>query len=100
MKEIVEEGRTIKDFKKDYPDEIELIEETSLNYMGDNHLELLKTEFPVKKWKYLFRKLEYPYEIFNSLDVFQKHMDNLKKEDFFSKLKNKCPDDEEIEQTK
>ena len=27
-------------------------------------------------------------------------MDNLKKEDFFSKLKNKCPDDEEIERTK
>ena len=29
-----------------------------------------------------------------------KSVDNLEKKDFFSKLKNKCPDDEEIERTK
>ena len=30
----------------------------------------------------------------------KKLVDNLKKKDFFRKLKNKCPDDEEIERTK
>ena len=30
----------------------------------------------------------------------KKPVDNLRTEDFFSKLKNKCPDDEEIEQKK
>ena len=29
--------------------------------MGKNYLELLKTEFP-DKWKYLTKKLAYPYE--------------------------------------
>ena len=30
----------------------------------------------------------------------KKPVDNLKKEDLFNKLKNKCPDDEEIERIK
>ena len=45
------------------------------------------------------KKLAYPYEYFNSIDDYQKPVNNLKKEHFFSKLKNKCPDDEEIERT-
>ena len=45
------------------------------------------------------KKLAYPYEYFNSIDDYQKPVDNLKKEHFFSKLKNKCPDDEEIGRT-
>ena len=40
------------------------------------------------------------YEYFNSIDNYQKSVDPLKKEDFFSKLKNDYPDDEEIERTK
>ena len=44
--------------------------------------------------------MAYPYEYFNNIDDYQKPVDNLKKEDFFSKIKNKCPDDEEIERTK
>ena len=32
------------------------------------------------------------------LKIIRNH--NIKKEDFFSKLKNECPDDEEIERTK
>ena len=45
-------------------------------------------------------KLAYPYEYFNSIDDYKKPVDNLKTEDFFSKLKNKCPqDDDEIERT-
>ena len=43
--------------------------------------------------------MAYPYEYFNNIDDYQKPVDNLKKEDFFSKLKNKYPDDVEIERT-
>ena len=96
---IVEDDRTINDLKKDYPEEIKNLEEALLDYMGENDLKILKTGFP-NKWKYLTKKLAYPYEHFISIDVCQKPVDNLKKEDFFSKLKNKCPDDEEIERTK
>ena len=99
VNKIVEDDRTINDLKKYYPEEIESLEEAFLNYIGENDLKILKRGFP-DKWKYLTKKLAYPYEYFNSLKGFKKPYDNLKKEDFFSKLKNKCPDDEEIERTK
>ena len=99
INKIVEDDRTIDDLKKDYPEESKISEEALLDYMGENDLKILKTGFP-DKWKYLTKKLAYPYEYFNSIDDYQKPVDNLKKEDFFSKLKNKCPDDEEIERTK
>ena len=89
---------SIKKLKKDYPDETKNSEEALLNYMGENDLKILKTGFP-DKWKYLTKKLAYPYEFFNCIEDYQKPVDNLKKEDFFSKLKNKCPDDEEIQRT-
>ena len=54
--------------------------------MEENDLKSLKTVFP-DIWKYLAQKLEYPYESFNSIDDYQKPVDNLKKEHFFSKLK-------------
>ena len=60
---------------------------------------ILKKEFP-NKWKYLNKKLAYPYQYFNSINDYQKPVDKLKKEDFFSKLKNDYPDDDEIERTK
>ena len=60
---------------------------------------ILKKEFP-DKWQYLNKQLAYPYQYFNSIDDFKKPVDNLKKKDFFSKLKNKCPEDDEIERTK
>ena len=99
VNEILEEDKTIKDLKKDYPDKIKKLEEALLDYMGENDLKKLKTEFP-DKWKYLTKKLAYPYDYFNSIDDYQKPVDNLKKEDFFSKLKNGYPDAEEIERTK
>ena len=68
--------------------------------MGEKDLKILKTEFPNNKWKYLTKKIAYPYGNFNSLDDYQKPVDNLKKQDFFSKIKNKCPDDKETERTK
>ena len=84
--------------KNYYPEEIENLEEALLDYIGENDLKILKTGFP-DKWKYSTKKLAYPYEYFNSIDDYQKPVDNLKKEHFFSKLKNKCPDDGEIERT-
>ena len=84
--------------KKNYPNEIKNLEEASLNYMGESDFKLLKTEFP-DKWKFLTKKLAYPYDYFNSIDDYQKPVDNLKKENFFSKLKNDYPSDKEIERT-
>ena len=99
VNEIQEQDRTIKVLKKDYPDKIKKLEEALLNYMGENVPKILKTELPDKKWKHLIKKLAYPFEYFKSIDEHQKPVDNLKEEDFFSKLKNKCPDDEEVERT-
>ena len=76
------------------------LEEALLDYMGENDFKNLKEEFPDNKWKYLTKKLAYPYEYFNSLDDYQKPVDNLKKNYCFSKLKNDCPTDEEKERTK
>ena len=59
----------------------------------------MNTEFP-DKWKYITKKLVYPNEYFNCIEDYQKPVDNLKKEDFFSKLKNNYPSDEEKERTK
>ena len=98
VNKIVEEDKTFKDLKKDYPNEIKNLEEALLEYMGDNDLEILKTGFP-DKWKFLTEKLAYPYEYFNSTDDYKKPVDNLKKKYFFSKLKNKCTDDAEIQRT-
>ena len=93
-----EDDRTIGKLKEYYPEEIEKLEKVFLDYMGENDLKILKDGFP-DKWKYLTKKLAYPYEFFNSIDDYQKPVNDLKKEHFFSKLKNKCPDDEEIQRT-
>ena len=67
--------------------------------MGENDRKILKTEL-LDKWKYLTKKLAYPYKNFNSLADYQKPVYALKKEAFFSKSKNDYPIDEEIERTK
>ena len=46
------------------------------------------------------KKLAYPYEYFNSIDDYQKLVENLKKENFFSQLKNDYLVDKEMERTK
>ena len=96
--DIGEYKRTIKDIKKDYPDKINEVEEALLIYIGENHLEILKAGF-LDNWKYLTKKLAYPYEYFNSIEDYRKPVDNIKKEHFFSLLKNGYPVDEEIERT-
>ena len=98
VNEIIEDEKTIKDLKKGYLDKIKNLEEALLNYMGENDLKLLKRGFS-DKWNYLTKKLAYPDEFFNSINDYQKTVNNLKKENFFSKLKNKCPDEEEIQRT-
>ena len=67
--------------------------------MGENDPKSLKTDFLWNKWMCLIEKLAYPYEYFKRFNDYQKPVDNLKNENFFSKLKNKQPDDEEIERT-
>ena len=67
--------------------------------LDEDVFKILKKEFP-DKWQYLSKKLAYPYECFNSIDDYKKPVDNLKRENLFSKLKNDYPDDDEIERTK
>ena len=78
INKIVEDDKTFEDLKKDYPNEIKNLEEASLNYFGVNDLNFLKTGFP-DKWKYLTKELAYSYEFFNSIDDYQKPVDNLEK---------------------
>ena len=67
--------------------------------LDEDDFKILKKEFP-DKWQYLYKKLAYPYQYFNSIDDYKKPVNNLKKEDFFSKLKNEYPNDNEIERMK
>ena len=92
-------NKSISELKKKYPDKINELEEAFLDYIGENDLELLKTEFP-DKWRYLTKKPAHPYEYFNSIEDYNKPVDNLENKDFFSKLKNKCPDDSGIDRTR
>ena len=46
--------------------------------MGESDLKILKLKFP-GKWKYLTKNLAFPCEHFNSIDDYQKAIDNLKK---------------------
>ena len=92
-------NQSISTLEKKYPDKFNELEEALLDYIGENDLKILKTEFP-DEWKYLIKKLAYPYEYFNSIEDYQKPVNNLENRDFFSKLKNKCPDDKEIDRTR
>ena len=92
-------NQSISTLKKKYPDKINELEEAFLDYQGENDLKILKTEFP-DKWRYLTKKLAYPYEYFNNFEDYNKPVDKLENKDFFSKLKNKCPDNEQIDRTR
>ena len=89
----IEDDRTIKDLKKEYPEKIMELEEALLNYMGEIDLKISKQEIP-DKWKYLTKKLVSPYEYFRNIEDYQKPVNNLKKENFLGKLKNDYPSDE------
>ena len=68
--------------------------------MGENDLKKLKTKFPDNKWKYLTKNLACPSDYFNWIVDYRKAVNALRKENFFSNLKKKCPSDGEIERTK
>ena len=74
------------------------MEEVLDNYISENDLNISKTDFP-DKWNHSPKKLAYSYECFNSIGDYQKLVNKLKKENFFSKLKNDYPSNEEIEKT-
>ena len=67
--------------------------------LDEDDFKILKKEF-TEKWLYLNKKLAYPYEYFNSINDYKKPVHNLENKGFFSKLKNKCPDDKEIDRTR
>ena len=68
--------------------------------MGETDLKNSKAEILDNMRKYLTKKLAYPYENFKCLDEYQKQVNDLTIENSFSKLKNKCISDEEIERMK
>ena len=65
----------------------------------NDEIDFFKKEFR-DKWEYLDKKLAYSYECFNSIDDYQKPVNNSKKENVFSNLRNACLCDEKIEKTK
>ena len=67
--------------------------------LDEDDFKILIKEFP-DKWQYLNKKLAYPFEYFNSIGDYKNPVDNLNRENFFSKLKNDYPDDSEIERTR
>ena len=67
--------------------------------LDEQDFKILKEEFS-DKWQYINKKLANSHEFFNSIEDYQKPVDKLKTEDFFSKLKTDYPDEEGIERTK
>ena len=46
--------------------------------IDEDDFKILKKEFP-DEWRYLNKKLAYPYQYFHSIDDYKKPVDNLKK---------------------
>ena len=98
---IGEENRTVEDLEKDNSDENIKLEEALLNYLWKN--EFWKQNFPIISGKIWLKNKHIHMNISISLMIIENlllTLSNLKREHFFSKLKNKCPDDEEIQRTK
>ena len=72
------ENFSVQDLNKDCPNEIEKLEDSLLIYLDENDLKFSKMEFP-GKWKYLTKKLSYQYEYFNTINDYEKPVDNSKK---------------------
>ena len=91
IKKLFKEDRynndSIEELKNVYPVENEKLEEALLDYMGEIDPKSLKTDFLWNKWMCLIEKLAYPYEYFKRFKDYQKPVDNLTNENFFSKLK-------------
>ena len=85
-------------FKKNIQMKFKKVEKALPKYIGENHVKTLKTGFP-DKWKYSTKKLADRFEKFTRLHKYQKPLDNLKKQDFFIKLKNDYLNDKELKRT-
>ena len=49
-------GERMKILQKYHPDKIEKLEDSLINFIAGKDLEILKTEFPDNKWKFLSKK--------------------------------------------
>ena len=78
VKEVSYSNDYFEDLKKDYPDEINKLEEALIKYLGDNELKILKSEFPDNWWNYLTKNLSHLFEIFTSIDEYQNPFNDLK----------------------
>ena len=81
---LINEDNTTVYLKKNFPVEIEKLEEALRNYLSENDPKISKTEFPDKR-KFLSKKLACPFEYFNSLGDYQEPVNNLKIEEVFTK---------------
>ena len=70
----------------------------SVKNLIEDDFVILKKEFP-DEWQYLNKKLAKQNQNFNTFEDYQKPAINLGREDFFSELNNKCPEDDEIART-
>ena len=50
---------SVEELEEAHPDRIGKFEEAFFNYIGENDLKILKTDFPDNKWKYLTKKLAF-----------------------------------------
>ena len=76
------------------------LEKLTESLKDDDYIHL-KKHFP-NHWMLLKNKLAYPYEFYKTLEIYEKPIDELTKsgkEAYFSKTKNKIPDQEEIDRT-
>ena len=89
---------SIEDFKKkEFPNQIEKLEDSLKNNTSENDPIILKTEFP-DKWNCLRKNLAYLKNF--SVVSMVKPINNIKKENFFSKFENASPSEQNIERTK
>ena len=78
----------------------ERLEKLSESLKDEDYIHL-KQEFP-NHWMILTKKLAYPNEFYKTLEDYEKPIEELlrsAKEACFSKVKNKCPDQEEIDRS-
>ena len=71
----------------------------SVKTLDNNDFDSFEKEFP-GKWECLNKRLAYQFESFKSIADYQKPVNKLKDENFFSTLKISFPSDEKLERTK
>ena len=70
-------NEVIEGLKKDFAGEIKFLK-ASTTYISEIYHTIFKAEF-AEKWKSQYKKSACPYECFNSIDDYQKPVNNLKK---------------------